>query len=145
MRHLKLITATLAATSLLAGTTRALANEIDLRVGNGGVSVAIDIGTPPPAPRLEVIPPPRVGYVWAPGYWAWTGRHHEWVGGRWLLARDGYSHVPGRWEHRGGRWVFEPEHWHAHERAEMHRDHRHYDGEYRREHREGWSHDRDRG
>lgn len=32
------------------------------------VSVNINIGTPPPAPRYEAPPPPRGGYIWAPGY-----------------------------------------------------------------------------
>ena len=87
MKPLKLITLTLAATGILALASGAMAGEFDLRVGSGGVSVAIDLGTPPPAPRIEVIPPPRVGYLWAPGYWAWTGHRHEWVAGRWLEAR----------------------------------------------------------
>ena len=31
--------------------------------------VAIDIDVAPPPVRIETVPPPRVGYVWAPGYW----------------------------------------------------------------------------
>jgi len=38
------------------------------------VGINIDIGTPPPAVRVEVVPAPRPGYVWgAPGYWRWEG------------------------------------------------------------------------
>lgn len=40
------------------------------------VGVDVRIGTPPPAPRYEVVPPPRHGYAWAPGYWAWNGHRH---------------------------------------------------------------------
>ena len=36
--------------------------------------VGVDITVAPPAPRVEVVPPPRVGFVWAPGYWEWRGR-----------------------------------------------------------------------
>ena len=31
--------------------------------------VAIDIDIAPPPVRVETVPPPRVGFVWAPGYW----------------------------------------------------------------------------
>src|SRR5471030_2965189 len=31
----------------------------------------VSIGVPPPAPIYEPIPGPRVGYVWAPGFWYW--------------------------------------------------------------------------
>lgn len=145
MKPLKQITLTLAATGIFALASGAMAGEFDLRVGSGGVSVAIDLGTPPPAPRIEVIPPPRVGYLWAPGYWAWTGHRHEWVTGRWLEARAGYRHYPGRWERRGERWFFEPEHWHPDERAAMLREHGRSDANRHREHREGRYHDHDRG
>jgi YXWGXW repeat-containing protein len=40
------------------------------------VSLDIVIRTPPPPVRVEVAPPPRVGYVWAPGYWSWDGHRH---------------------------------------------------------------------
>jgi YXWGXW repeat-containing protein len=36
--------------------------------------VSISIG--PPAPIYEPVPPPRVGYIWAPGYWDWNGHRH---------------------------------------------------------------------
>jgi hypothetical protein len=32
-------------------------------------SAQIDITVAPPEPRAEVVPGPRAGYVWAPGYW----------------------------------------------------------------------------
>jgi len=35
------------------------------------ISVTINIA--PPAPQYEVVPAVPPGYVWAPGYWAWTG------------------------------------------------------------------------
>ena len=32
--------------------------------------VAIFVDVAPPAPRYEVVPVPRHGYAWQPGYWA---------------------------------------------------------------------------
>ena len=46
------------------------------------VDLSVTIGTPPPPPRYEVIPAPRAGYVWAPGYWRWEGHRHAWMPGR---------------------------------------------------------------
>jgi hypothetical protein len=36
----------------------------------------IYVNIAPPAPRYEVVPAPRHGYVWAPGYWDWRGNRH---------------------------------------------------------------------
>ncbi|HLX79502.1 MAG TPA: YXWGXW repeat-containing protein [Burkholderiales bacterium] len=77
------------------------------------LSIGIDVG-PPPA-QVEVIPPPRAGFVWAPGYWDWEGSRHVWVAGHWLAGRPGFYWVPERWEQhaeeRGHHWHFEPGHW----------------------------------
>jgi hypothetical protein len=56
--------------------------------------VDVDINIAPPPPRVEVIPPPRGGYVWAPGYWRWEGHRHVWVPGHWARVRVGYHWVP---------------------------------------------------
>ena len=32
-------------------------------------NVEVNIGIGPPPAIVEEVPPPRVGYVWAPGYW----------------------------------------------------------------------------
>ncbi len=75
------------------------------------VGVRIEIGVPPPAPRIEVVPAPRAGYVWAPGYWAWNGHRHTWVSGRWIVARRGYHWVPEHWERHDGRWLYAQGRW----------------------------------
>ena len=75
------------------------------------VNFSIDLMVAPPPLRYEPVPPPRVGFVWAPGYWRWDGHRHVWMGGRWLEARPGYHYVGERWEHRDGRHHFEPGHW----------------------------------
>jgi hypothetical protein len=73
--------------------------------------VGVYIGVAPPAPRLERMPPPRHGYVWAPGHWAWNGHRHDWVGGYWIAERPGYAYTAPVWVQRGGGWYLEPERW----------------------------------
>jgi len=73
--------------------------------------VGIDIDIAPPAPRVEVVPAPRRGHVWAPGYWEYRGHSHVWVPGRWVVERRGYHWVPARWDQRGPRWHYERGHW----------------------------------
>jgi hypothetical protein len=65
----------------------------------------------PPAPRHEVIPAPRNGYVWQPGYYDWRDGRHVWVRGQWVRERRGYYWHPNRWENRDGRWHLERGRW----------------------------------
>lgn len=74
-------------------------------------AVGVDIEIAPPAPRVEEVPPPRAGFVWAPGYWEYRGGAHVWVPGRWIGERRGFHWVPERWEARGPRWHLVPGHW----------------------------------
>lgn len=67
---------------------------------------SVHVRIAPPAPRYEVAPAPRHGYVWTPGYWAWRGHHHVWVNGVWVRERVGYRYRPHQWVERGGRWEF---------------------------------------
>jgi WXXGXW repeat (2 copies) len=72
---------------------------------------AVIIGVAPPPVRVEAVPVPRVGYVWAPGYWRWNGSTHVWVSGYWLHARPGYHWVAPRWSAYGPRWRYAPGYW----------------------------------
>ena len=74
-------------------------------------AVIVDVDVAPPPVRIETVPPPRGGYVWAPGYYEWRGREHVWVGGRYIRERRGYHWVPDRWEQRGPHWHREAGHW----------------------------------
>jgi len=65
----------------------------------------------PPEPRVVLVPAPRAGYVWAPGYWRWNGRDYDWTDGRWMRERRGERWVPAHWEEQGGRWRLEEGHW----------------------------------
>jgi hypothetical protein len=74
-------------------------------------AAVLDIEIAPPAPRVVVAPPPRHGYVWAPGYWAYRGHHHVWVDGRFIRERPGQHWVEDRWVPHEGRYRYEPGHW----------------------------------
>jgi hypothetical protein len=69
----------------------------------------------PPPPQAEVQPPsPSPTAVWLPGYWAWRGSRHAWIGGRWSEPpQPGYAWEAPRWENRGGRWAFIEGRWNA--------------------------------
>ena len=72
------------------------------------------VGVAPPAPRYEVVPAPRAGWVWAPGYWEWRHHRHVWVAGHWVRARPGYVYAPARWAERDGRYYYDAPAWHRH-------------------------------
>jgi hypothetical protein len=74
-------------------------------------AVDIQLNFGPPSVRYEVVPAPRRGYVWAPGYWDWRGHHHVWVSGSWVRERPGYAYQPNRWIERDGRWNLERGRW----------------------------------
>jgi len=74
-------------------------------------AVGIDINIAPPAPRVVEVPPPRPGFVWAPGYYRWDGHRHVWVDGRFIRERRGSHWVPEHWDQRHGRYHFIPGHW----------------------------------
>jgi hypothetical protein len=79
-----------------------------------GISSArtfVDIDVAPPAPRVEVVPVARPGFIWAPGYWNWEGHRHVWVGGRWEHDHPGHHWVGESWEQRNGKYHFEKGHW----------------------------------
>jgi WXXGXW repeat (2 copies) len=65
----------------------------------------------PPMPQVEVIPGPRAGYVWAPGYWQWQGERHVWVSGRHVASRPGHYWVADGWQARDGGHHFSPGRW----------------------------------
>ena len=73
--------------------------------------IGIDVRIAPPPPPAVVVPAPRAGFVWAPGYWQWNGARHVWVEGRWLRARPGFRWVPEHWVVRRGAYRFVPGHW----------------------------------
>lgn len=98
----KLVLGTLVAATLAAVTLPAAA--------------AVIVEVAPPPLRYEVVPAPRVGYVWVPGYWEWRRHRHFWVAGHWVRHRPGYMYAPARWVERGGRWHYVAPAWSRHDR-----------------------------
>ena len=76
---------------------------------SAAVGVYFDVA--PPAPRVEVIPAPRHGYVWVPGYWDAPGHRHVWIRGHWERERRGYRYIEPRWVERDHRWYLERGGW----------------------------------
>jgi hypothetical protein len=76
----------------------------------GEVVRVVRVDTAPPAPIYEPVPAYRAGYVWAPGYWQWSGTY-TWVPGRWEGDRVGYTWVPDRWTARDGYWYYDAGYW----------------------------------
>jgi WXXGXW repeat (2 copies) len=99
LKHPATVLPALAAVLLLGSVTPASA------------AIGIEVEIAPPAPPAVVVPPPRLGFVWAPGYWQWDGHHHVWVEGRWLRARPGFRWVPEHWVERRGHYHFVSGHW----------------------------------
>jgi hypothetical protein len=82
------------------------------------VNVGVDlvVRVPPPAPRYEAAPPPRVGFVWTPGYWAWRENRHVWVAGVSVRERAGYVYSQPQWVERNGEWHFNGGQWARHDK-----------------------------
>ena len=95
----------------LIGAVLAIAAAGIPTAGNAARLVVVDVDVAPPPERVEVVPAPRAGYVWAPGYWRWERGRHVWVRGYWVRGRRGYHWVPHRWEEHERRWRFEAGHW----------------------------------
>ena len=74
-------------------------------------SAAVYVTVAPPEPRHEIVPPPRHGYIWVPGYWNWNGHAHVWVPGTWVRARSGYYYAEPAWAQHDGHWVLQRGHW----------------------------------
>lgn len=95
-----------------------LATMVAASLGVGAIVVPamaeardVIIRVAPPAPREEVVPAPRRGYLWTPGYWDWRGHRHVWVAGTYVRERRGYRYESPRWTERNGGWVIQRGHW----------------------------------
>ncbi len=55
----------------------------------------------------ERLAQPSPDYVWATGYWWWTGGTYVWVPGYWVVPpQTEYVYVPGYWIYSGTAWVY---------------------------------------
>lgn len=96
-------------TRLSAVLLLALGSSLLAPLAEARVDLEINVG--PPAPRVLVAPPPRPGYVYAPGYWQWQGHEHVWMEGRWIAEHPGRHWVPDHWVQHGPNWRFVEGHW----------------------------------
>jgi hypothetical protein len=70
---------------------------------------------PPPLPEYPQPPCPVEGYLWTPGYWAYTGGGYYWVPGTWVQPpRVGVLWTPGYWGFVGGVYAFHAGYWGPH-------------------------------
>jgi hypothetical protein len=70
------------------------------------------VSSAPPAPRHEVVPGPRAGWVWAPGHYEYRGNEYSWVEGHWMRERVGYEYREPHWVQRGdGSWILVGNNW----------------------------------
>lgn len=68
-------------------------------------SDGIVIQVAPPAPRYEVRPADREGYVWVPGHYDWRDGRYVWLSGQWMADRPGFEWREARWVQRSdGSW-----------------------------------------
>jgi hypothetical protein len=80
--------------------------------------VDVSVNVPPPAlPVYDQPPIPDDGYLWTPGYWAWSDddRDYYWVPGTWVLApQPDYLWTPGYWEMAGAVFLWHAGYWGPH-------------------------------
>jgi hypothetical protein len=77
--------------------------------------VSIHVNVEPPAlPVYDQPLIPAPGYIWVPGYWAWSDDvgGYYWVPGTWILPPQvGLLWTPGYWGWSDGAYFFHPGYW----------------------------------
>src|SRR5882672_7865902 len=82
------------------------------------ISVDVSVNVPPPElPVYDQPPIPGDGYIWTPGYWAWSDdvQDYYWVPGTWVLApQPDYLWTPGYWGTEGAVFLWHSGYWGPH-------------------------------
>ncbi|MFZ0139181.1 MAG: hypothetical protein WAK89_19100 [Candidatus Sulfotelmatobacter sp.] len=79
-----------------------------------GIGISVRIG-PPALPVYEQPICPGPGYLWTPGYWAWSDdAGYYWVPGTWVVAPVGLLWTPGYWGWNDGVYVWNAGYWGPH-------------------------------
>src|SRR6202453_1351789 len=75
--------------------------------------IFISVGFAPPALPVYVQPVcPTPGYLWNPGYWAYSDAGYYWVPGVWVQPPTyGLLWTPGYWGWGGGAYLFHAGDW----------------------------------
>jgi hypothetical protein len=96
---------------------QALSSDISNAIDGDNVDDEITSETAPPAlPDYDQPPCPVDGYLWQPGYWAWSvaAADYYWVPGVWLAPpHPGLLWTPGYWGFVGGIYRFHGGYWGA--------------------------------
>ena len=78
------------------------------------VNVQITIA-PPPIPVYVQPDCPIDGYLWTPGYWAYSPDGYYWVPGVWVApVQTGFLWTPGYWDYEGGYYGWHHGYWGEH-------------------------------
>jgi len=80
------------------------------------IAVGISVRIGPPALPVYAQPIcPGPGYIWTPGYWAWSDDDgYYWVPGTWVVAPVGLLWTPGYWGWGGGVYAWHAGYWGPH-------------------------------
>jgi len=79
-----------------------------------GIGISVRVG-PPALPVYAQPICPGPGYLWTPGYWAWSDDDgYYWVPGTWVVAPVGMLWTPGYWGFAGGFYAWHPGYWGPH-------------------------------
>jgi hypothetical protein len=96
------------------GDTSAAQQSVGTAVSNPSADVEAS-EAPPALPSYEQPPCPEEGYLWTPGYWAWSAAGYYWMPGVWVQPpRVGVLWTPGYWGYVGAVYVFRPGYWAPH-------------------------------
>lgn len=81
-----------------------------------GIGIGISVRIGPPALPVYAQPIcPGPGYLWTPGYWAWSDDGgYYWVPGTWVVAPVGMLWTPGYWGFAGGVYGWHAGYWGPH-------------------------------
>jgi hypothetical protein len=80
------------------------------------IEIGISVRIGPPALPVYAQPIcPGPGYLWTPGYWAWSDADgYYWVPGTWVVAPVGMLWTPGYWGFTGGFYRWHAGYWGPH-------------------------------
>jgi WXXGXW repeat (2 copies) len=82
-------------------------------VSTAQVTVSVQVA-PPELPVYDQPPMPADGYLWTPGYWAWSDddQDYYWVPGTWIEPPQvGYLWTPGYWGANDAAFMWHPGYW----------------------------------
>jgi YXWGXW repeat-containing protein len=83
---------------------------------SAAVAIGISAGiAPPPLPIYEQPRIPAPGYIWTPGYWAWSADGYYWVPGTWVFPPAiGLLWTPPWWGWNDGVYIWHAGYWGPH-------------------------------